>query len=73
MKTTTTLCSKMTNVYWTPTIAVYQWDAICGGNLANYFVVAKNFELTQMQGVKPGNVHVECIVDDFGRLVRAAQ
>ena len=55
------------------TICVYQWDKSCVGKLSgNYFVVSMNYELAYMQGVKPGCVHVECIVDDFGNLVRVA-
>lgn len=54
------------------TICVYQWDAIqCGKHSGNYFVVSMNGELARMQGVKPGHMHIECLVDDMGNLVKA--
>ena len=54
-------------------IYVWQWDDLVSGkNKGNYFVVAGNHELAKMQQVIPGNCHVECIVDNFGNLVRAA-
>ena len=54
-------------------IYVWQWDNLVSGkNKANYYVVAANLELATMQQVVPGNTHVECIVDNFGNLVRAA-
>lgn len=43
-----------------------------GKQVCNYFVVSRNVELAEMQGVKPGNLHIECFVDDFGNLVKVA-
>jgi hypothetical protein len=52
-------------------IFVWQWDACFKvKNFENYYVVAMNAELERMQGAE--RIHVECIVDDFGNLVRAA-
>ena len=68
-----TSCSNFCNAYWNRSITVWQWDAqISGKRVGNYFVIAANSELAEMQGVKPGHLHIECIVDDMGNLVRAA-
>lgn len=59
--------------YHTPTFAVFQWHSHLFKKPGNYFVVTNNTELSRLQGVKPGDSHVDCIVDDFGDLVRAVQ
>ena len=50
-------------------IYVYQWDKWCE-RIGHYFVVCRNLELARMQETK--QAHIDCIVDDFGNLVRAA-
>jgi len=68
-----TSANNILNGYWNNSICVVQWDvSLSGRKVSNYYIVAANLDLAEMQGVKPGNVHIECIVDDFGRLVRAA-
>jgi hypothetical protein len=54
-------------------MSVWQWDPwLRGKKDGAYFVICNNMPLASMQGVNPGSMHVECIVDDFGNLVRAA-
>lgn len=58
------------NGMWNESISVLQWDSLLfKTSPARYFVIAQNHELADMQSVKPGNLHIECIVDDFGKLV----
>ena len=61
------------SAFWNDEITVCQWDRhLSGKQVCNYFVVSRNVELAEMQGVKPGNLHIECFVDDFGNLVKVA-
>lgn len=62
--------NKTYNGMFNGSITVLQWDAILfKTSPSRYFVLGTNMELADMQGVKPGNHHIECIVDDFGKLV----
>jgi hypothetical protein len=53
-------------------MSVWQWDTSMHGKKAGtYFVACNNLPLAHMQGVNVSNMHIECIVDDFGNLVKA--
>ena len=66
-----TACNRNCSAIWGCSMSIYQWDTMMfKKNPANYFVLCINTELARMQGVEPIDVHVECIVDDFGNLVR---
>ena len=68
-----TYASETYNAMCNGSISILQWNGqyLHGKNPANYYVIAQNPELAYMQGVR-GDIHIECIVDDFGRLVRTA-
>lgn len=69
-----TYCSQTFNAFSNDVMSICQWNqsALSGKNPANYLIVCKNPTQAYMQGVEPGNVHVECIVDDLGNLVKVA-
>ena len=51
----------------------YRWDKHLANKQGMWSVICHNNELAYMQGVTPGNVHIDCVVDDFGSLVRVVQ
>jgi hypothetical protein len=53
-----------------PTLSMHRWDKYLAPIHGTWSVICQNNELAYMQGVQTGNVHLNCIVDDFGNLVR---
>lgn len=49
--------------------SVFRWANLLHRD-GMYGVICTNIELAHMQGVEPGCVHLDCVVDDFGNLVR---
>lgn len=56
--------------YWAPFYGVHRWDQHLNTRPGTYSIVAKNVDLAHMQGAPNGSVHMTCVVDDFGTLVR---
>lgn len=55
-----------------PAYTIQRWnDFTDKGREQQYMLVCRNMQFADMQEVAIGKVHVYCIVDDFGNLVKA--
>lgn len=56
--------------FFTPFYGAFRWHEQLCGRVGMWALVGFNLEFDQMRGIKPDSVHIECVVDDFGNLVR---
>lgn len=56
--------------YWTQDVSVWQWHTLLHNKPGRYYIIPTNSELATMLGGLW--IHFDCIVDDFGDLVRCA-
>lgn len=56
--------------FWKAGYGAYRWDKTLYSRPGTWFLVSLNYEFDYLRGVK--SLHVTCVVDDFGNLVKVA-
>ena len=61
------------DVVYMPSYSMHRWTKYLANKIGMWSLICKNNDLAYMQGADPGSVHPNCVVDDFGNLVRVVQ
>jgi hypothetical protein len=56
--------------FYTPSYSAFRWGQWLPIRVGTWMLVCMNLEFDQMRGMKLDDVHITCVVDDFGNLVR---
>lgn len=56
--------------FWTAAYGAHRWDKYLFGRHGTWLLVSKSTEFDFMRGMRYDAVHITCVVDDFGDLVR---
>ena len=56
--------------FFTDFYGAFRWDFRVPGASKNWYLVGLNTEFDRMRGIQNSDIHITCVVDDFGNLVR---